>query len=70
MFDFAKEMISDLRGQCKKFTRDRSFIKLIKSPAIMASGISKTIFLSSDPNELFNRLTRLQPEKHRKTSWQ
>ena len=30
-------------------------IKLLKSPAIMASGNS-TIFLSSDPNEICDRL--------------
>ena len=30
----------------------------------MASGISKTIFLSSDPDELCNRLKLLLKEKH------
>ena len=30
----------------------------------MASGISKTIFLSSDPDELCNRLKILLQEKH------
>ena len=37
-------------------------IKLLKSPAIMASGIS-TIFLSSDPNELCDRLKLTLKEK-------
>ena len=45
-------------------TRDRTLIKLLNSPAIMASGILKTIFLSSDPNELCDRLKLLLQEKH------
>ena len=39
-------------------------IRLLDKPAIMASGISKTIFLSSDPNELCDRLKLLLREKH------
>ena len=39
-------------------------IRLLDKPAIMASGISKTIFLSSDPNELCDRLKLLLQEKH------
>ena len=42
----------------RKSDRDRSLKKLLKSPAYMASGIS-TIFLSSDPNEVCNRLNLL-----------
>ena len=45
MYDFAKEMHFDLKAVGKKSTRDRTLIKLPKSPAIMASGVSKTIFL-------------------------
>ena len=45
-------------------TRDRKLIKLLNSPAIMASGVSKTIFLSSDANELCDRLRLLLQEKH------
>ena len=63
MCDFAKEMNFDVRGQGRKSTRERTLIKLLKSPAIMASGIS-TIFLSSDPNELCDRLKLLLQEKH------
>ena len=37
--------------------------KLLKSPAIMSSGISKTIFLSSDPDELCDRLKLILQEK-------
>ena len=64
MYDFAKEMNFDLKAQGNKSTRDRTLIKLLKSPAIMASGVSKTLFLSSDPDELCNRLKLLLQEKH------
>ena len=40
------------RQKGRKSDRDKSMIKLLKSQAINASGISKTIFLSSDPDEL------------------
>ena len=65
MLDFAKEMHFDLKAVGKKSTRDRTLIKLIKSPGLMvsASGVSKTIFLSSDPDELCERLKLLQQEK-------
>ena len=48
----------DLKAVGKKSTRDRTLIILPKSPVLMvsASGFSKTIFLSSDPDELCNRL--------------
>ena len=62
MYDFAKEMNFDVRAPGNKSTRDRTFIKLLKSPAIMASGIS-TIVLSSDPNELCDRLRLSLQEK-------
>ena len=64
MYDFAKEMHFDLKAVGKKSTRDRTLIKLLKSPAITASGVSKTIFLSSDPNEMCDRLKLLLQEKH------
>ena len=64
MYDFAKEMHFDVRAQGNKSTRDRKLIKLLKSPAIMASGVSKTIFLSFDPDELCDRLKLLLQEKH------
>ena len=65
MYDFATEMYFDVKATGKKSTRDRSFIKILKSPGLMiyASGISKTIFLLSDPNELCDRLKLLQQEK-------
>ena len=64
MYDFAKEMHFDLKAVGKKSTRDRTLIKLLKSPAIMSSGASNTIFLSSDPDELCDRLKLLLQEKY------
>ena len=64
MYDFAKEMHFDQNAPGRKSTRDNTLITLLKSPAIMASGISKIIFLSSDPNELCNRLKLLLQEKN------
>ena len=66
MYDFAKEMNFDLRAQGNISTRDRTLINILKSPRLMvsASGVSKIIFLSSDPDELCNRLKLLLQEKH------
>ena len=64
MYDFAKEMHFDERRVGNKSTRDRKLIKLLNSPAIMASGVSKTLFLSSDPNELCDRIKLLLQERH------
>ena len=65
MYDFAKEMNFDTKAQGNKSTRDKTLIKLLKSPGLMvsASGISKTKFLS-DPTELCDRLKLLLQEKH------
>ena len=56
MYDFAKELIIDLKAQGSKSTRDRTLKNLQKSPAIMALVVSNTIFLSFDPDELCDRL--------------
>ena len=66
MYDFAKEMHFDQNAVGNKSIRDRKLIKLPKSPVLMisASGVSKTIFLSSDPDELCERLKLLLQEKH------
>ena len=55
----------DSKAQGNKSTRDRTLKKLLKSPGLMvsAAGVSKTIFLSSDPDELCNRLKVLLQEK-------
>ena len=63
MYDFAKEMHFDLKAVGKLSSRDKTLIKLFKSPAIMASGVSNTIILSSDPDELCERLKLLLQEK-------
>ena len=63
MYDFGKETHFDISGPGNKNTGDRTIIKLLKSPVIMASGIP-TIFLPSDPNELCHRLKLLLHEKH------
>ena len=55
MYDFAKEMHIDIKAMGNKSTRDKTLIKLLKLPTIIASGIS-TICLHSDPDELCNRL--------------
>ena len=60
--EFVEEMKFDIKIIGRKSPRDSSIVELLKSPAIMASGIS-TIFLSSDPNELFDRLKLLPQEK-------
>ena len=66
MYDFAKEMHFDQNAAGNKSIRDRKLIKLLKSPGLMisASGVSKIIFLSSDPDELCERLKLLLQEKH------
>ena len=58
-----KEMHFDLNAPGNKSMRDRKLIKLLKSPAIMASGVT-TIFLSSNPDEICERLKKLLQEKH------
>ena len=66
MYDFAKEMHFDERRVGNKSTRDRTLIDLLKSPGLIvsASGVSKTIFLSSDPDELCDRLKLLLQERN------
>ena len=65
MFDFAKEMHFGLKAVGKKSTRDKTLIKLLKSPRLVvsASGVSETIFLSSNPDELCERLNLFLQEK-------
>ena len=57
-------MHCEVRGIGNKSTRDCRHIKLLKSPAVVASGISNTLFLPSNPDELCNRLTLLLQEHH------
>ena len=63
-YDFAKERNFDLKAQGNKSNRHKALIKLLKSPAIMVSGISRTKFLSSDPDELCDGLKLLLQEEN------
>ena len=63
IYQFAKEMKYDIKSTGRPSVRHNSMVKLLDQPAIMASGFSKTIILSSDPNELCNRLKLLLQEK-------
>ena len=63
-YEFAKEMNYDTKSTGRPSVRHNSIVRLLDQPAIMASGFSKTIILSSDPNELCDRLKLLLREKH------
>ena len=63
IYQFAKEMNYDIKSTGRPSVRHESMIRLLDQPAIMASGFSKTIILSSDPNELCDRLKLLLQEK-------
>ena len=64
IYEFAKEMNYDTKSTGRPSIRHESMIRLLDQPAIMASVISRTIILSSDPNELCDRLKLLLQEKH------
>ena len=64
IYEFGKEMNFNIKQKRRKSDRDKSMIKLLKSPAIMASGVSNIIFLSSDLDELCDRLRLLLQDKH------
>ena len=63
IFQFGKEMIFNIKTKGRKSPSDQPLKNLIKSPAIMASGIS-TVFLPSDPDELCDRWKLILQEKH------
>ena len=64
IYEFGSEMKFNIKQKGRKSDGDKSMIKLLKSPAIMASGVSNTIILSSDPDELCDRLRLLLQEKN------
>ena len=64
IYEFGKEMNYDTKSTGRPSVRHNSMIRILDQPAIMASGFSKTIILSSDPNELCDRLKLLLQEKH------
>ena len=45
IYEFGKEMNFNIQQKGGKNNVDKSVIKLLKSPAIMASGVSKTSFI-------------------------
>ena len=53
----------NIRQKGRKSKIDKSMIRLLKSHRIMASGVSRTILLSSDSEELCDRLKVLLKEK-------
>ena len=65
MYAFAKQMSFDVKAMGNNSTRNRTLIKLLKSPGLVisASGISNTIFLPSDPDEFCDGLNLLLQEK-------
>ena len=64
IYEFAKEMNYDTKSTGRPSIRHNSMIRLLDQPAIMASGILKTIILSSNSNELCDRLKLILQEKH------
>ena len=62
IYEFGKVMKLSIKQVGRKSPKDESFVKLLNSAAIMASEIS-TIFLSSDPDELYEGLKLLLQEK-------
>ena len=64
IYEFGKEMKYKLKNKGRPSIRHNSMVRLLNQPDIMASGISKTIILSSDPNELCDRIKLLLQEKH------
>ena len=63
IYEFAKEMNFNSREKGNKSDRDKSIIRLLRSPRIMASGVT-TKFLSENADELCDRLKLLLQEKH------
>ena len=70
MYEFGKGMHFDVKTQSNKSTRDRTLIKLLESADIIASGVSKTIFLSSDPEELCQKFKMIIQEKQARKNFE
>ena len=64
IYEFAKEMNYDTKSTGRPSVRHNSVVKILNSTAIMASGVSNVIILSSDPDELCDRLRLLLQKKH------
>ena len=64
IYEFGKEMKYKLKNKGRPSIRHNSMIRLLNQSPIEASGFSKTIILSSDPNELCDRLKLLLQERN------
>ena len=64
IYEFGKEMKYKLKNKGRPSIRHSSMIRLLNQPAIKASGFTKTKILSSNPNEVCDRLKLLLQEKH------
>ena len=64
IYEFGKEMKYKLKNKGRPSIRHNSMLRLLNQSPITASGFSKTIILSSDPNELCDRLKLLLQEKY------
>ena len=64
IYEFGKEMKYKLKNKGRPSIRHSSMIRVLNQTPITASGFTKTIILSSDPNELCDRLKILLQEKH------
>ena len=64
IYEFGKEMKYKLKNKGRPSIRHNSMVRLLNQPPIMASGFSKTIFLSENADELCDRLKLLLQEKH------
>ena len=64
IYEFAKEMNYDTKSISRPSIRHNSVVKILNSPAIMASGVSNILILSSDPAEMCDRLRLLLQQKH------
>ena len=51
IYEFGKEMNFIIKQKGRKSDRDRTLIKLLKTPAIMVSGVT-TLFLSKNQDEV------------------
>ena len=63
IYEFEKEMKYKLKNKRRPSIRHSSMIRLLNQPPIKASGFTKTIILSSDPNDLCDRFKLLLQEK-------
>ena len=63
IYESGKEMNFNIEQKGRGSERDKSMIILLKSPAIMASGVT-TMIMAENPDELCNGLNLLIKEKH------